>query len=145
MTLLDSVGRKTAAVEAMASRLGLADRVAIRTERIETTGHDRACRGRFDLAMARAVAAAPVVAEYLVPLLKPRGEALLFRGQWSEDDTAQFSTVLTPLKAQLTGVQACQLPAERGIRHLLRVQPIGSCPSSYPRAVGIPSRTPLGS
>ena len=97
MTLLDSVGRKTAAVEAMASRLGLADRVAVRTERIETTGHDRACRGRFDLAMARAVAAAPVVAEYLVPLLKPRGEALLFRGQWSEDDTAQFSTVLTPL------------------------------------------------
>ena len=145
MTLLDSVGRKTAAVEAMASRLGLADRVAVRTERIETTGHDRACRGRFDLAMARAVAAAPVVAEYLVPLLKPRGEALLFRGQWSEDDTAQFSTVLTPLKAQLTGVQSCQLPAERGIRHLLRVQPIGSCPSSYPRAVGIPSRTPLGS
>ena len=32
MTLLDSVGRKTAAVEAMASRLGLADRVAVRTE-----------------------------------------------------------------------------------------------------------------
>ena len=145
MTLLDSVGRKTAAVEEMASRLGLADRVAVRTERIETTEHDRACRGRFDLAMARAVAAAHVVAEYLVPLLKPRGEALLFRGQWSEDDTAQFSTVLTLLKAQLTGVQACQLPAERGIRHLLRVQPIGSCPSSYPRAVGIPSRTHLGS
>jgi 16S rRNA (guanine527-N7)-methyltransferase len=145
MTLLDSVGRKTAAVEAMASRLGLADRVAIRTERIETTGHDRSCRGQFDLAMARAVAAAPVVAEYLVPLLKPKGEALLFRGQWSADDGAQFSTVISPLKAQLTQVQACQLPAERGIRHLLRVQPTGSCPSAYPRAVGIPSRTPLGS
>ena len=86
-----------------------------------------------------------MVAEYLVPLLKPKGEALLFRGQWSEDDTAQFSSVLKPLKAQLTGVQACQLPGERGIRHLLRVQPTGSCPSSYPRAVGIPSRTPLGS
>jgi 16S rRNA (guanine527-N7)-methyltransferase len=145
LTLLDSVGRKTAAVEAMASRLGLADRVAVRTERIETTGHDRACRGQFDLAMARAVAAAPVVAEYLVPLLKPKGEALLFRGQWSEEDTTEFSSVISPLKAQLTAVQTCQLPAKRGIRHLLRVQPMGSCPSSYPRAVGIPSRTPLGS
>ena len=119
--------------------------MAVRTERIETTGQDRACRGQFDIAMARAVAAAPVVAEYLVPLLKPKGEALLFRGQWSEDDTAQFNNVLTPLKAQLTGVEARQLPAERGIRHLLRVQPTGGCPSSYPRAVGIPSRTPLGS
>ena len=145
MTLLDSVGRKTAAVEAMANNLGLADRVAVRTERIETTGHDRSCRGRFDLAMARAVAAAPVVAEYLVPLLKPKGQALLFRGQWSEADTTQFRTILKPLKAQLTDVQACQLPAERGVRHLLRVQPIGPCSSTYPRAVGIPSRTPLGS
>ena len=77
VTLLDSVGRKTAAVEAMASSLGLADRVRVRTERIETTGRNRHFRGSFDRAVARAVAAAPVVAEYLVPLLKTDGQALL--------------------------------------------------------------------
>ena len=52
------------------------------TNRIEAGGHDPALRGRFDLAVARAVAAAPVVAEYLVPLLNSGGEALLYRGQW---------------------------------------------------------------
>ena len=36
--------------------------------------------------MARAVAAAPVVAEYLVPLLQTEGNALLYRGQWGEAD-----------------------------------------------------------
>ena len=144
LTLLDSVGRKTAAVEAMASSLGLADRVRVRTERIETTGRDGTFRGSFDRAVARAVAAAPVVAEYLVPLLKTDGQALLYRGQWNDTDAVPFNRALRLLQARLVEVQHRQLPSERGTRHLLRVQPTGACPRSYPRAVGTPSRDPLG-
>ena len=101
VTLLDSVGRKTAAVEAMANSLGLADRVRVRTERIETTGRDRNFRGSFDRAVARAVAAAPVVAEYLVPLLKTDGQALLYRGQWNDSDAVPFNRALHLLQARL--------------------------------------------
>ena len=144
VTLLDSVGRKTAAVEAMANTLGLADRVRVRTERIETTGRDGAFRGSFDRAVARAVAAAPVVAEYLVPLLNTDGQALLYRGQWNDTDAVPFNKALRLLKARLVEVQHRQLPNDRGTRHLLRVQPTGPCPRSYPRAVGTPSREPLG-
>ena len=144
MTLLDSVGRKTAAVQAMVDALGLRERVSVRTDRIESAGHDRTLRGGFDLAMARAVAAAPVVAEYLVPLLKTEGNALLYRGQWSEADQHQLKRALLPLKAQLSSSQRCQLPAERGVRHLIRVQPVSPCPRQFPRAVGVPSRQPLG-
>ena len=144
VTLLDSVGRKTAAVEAMASALGLADRVRVRTERIESTGRDRTFRGSFDRAVARAVAAAPVVAEYLVPLLKSDGQALLYRGQWTDTDAMPFNRALGLLKARLMEVQHRQLPGDRGTRHLLRVQPSGPCPRIYPRAVGTPTRDPLG-
>ena len=144
VTLLDSVGRKTAAVEAMANTLGLADRVRVRTERIETTGRDGAFRGSFDRAVARAVAAAPVVAEYLVPLLNMDGQALLYRGQWNDTDAVPFNKALRLLQARLVEVQHRQLPNDRGTRHLLRVQPNGPCPRSYPRAVGTPSREPLG-
>ena len=144
VTLLDSVGRKTAAVEAMANTLGLADRVRVRTERIETTGRDGAFRGSFDRAVARAVAAAPVVAEYLVPLLNTDGQALLYRGQWNDTDAVPFNKALRLLQAGLVEVQHRQLPNDRGTRHLLRVQPTGPCPRSYPRAVGTPSREPLG-
>ena len=144
VTLLDSVGRKTAAVEAMANTLGLADRVRVRTERIETTGRDGAFRGSFDRAVARAVAAAPVVAEYLVPLLNTDGQALLYRGQWNDTDAVPFNKALRLLQARLVEVQHRQLPNDRGTRHLLRVQPNGPCPRSYPRAVGTPSREPLG-
>ena len=144
MTLLDSVGRKTAAVQAMVDALGLCERVSVRTDRIESAGHDRTLRAGFDLAMARAVAAAPVVAEYLVPLLNSGGEALLYRGQWEEADSSQLARALKPLKARLSSCTPCQLPDGRGIRHVLRVHPISSCPKQYPRAVGVPSRQPLG-
>ena len=145
VTLLDSVGRKTTAGAAMAAALGLSARVDIRTERIEATGRDSACRHSFDLAVARAVAPAPVVAEYLMPLLRPDGEALLYRGQWTEADALQLNRALQPLQATIRRVQQQNLPGERGIRHVIRVQSDTPCPTNYPRAIGVPAKFPLGS
>ena len=145
LTLVDSVGRKTQAVEAMAKSLGLGERVELRCERIELTGRQKRCRGQFDLAMARAVAAAPVVAEYLVPLLAPGGEALLYRGQWGAEDQAQLEKAATQLKAQILSCRQQELPGERGQRTAIVLQPKEPCPKTYPRAVGLPSKFPLGS
>lgn len=144
LTLVDSVGRKVEAVRAMAASLGLAARVQLRCERIERTGRQSSCRGRFQVALARAVASAPVVAEYLVPLLRTDGRALLYRGQWSEADTAMLRRALQPLRARMAGVESLELPAGRGIRHVVELQPAGPCPPTYPRAVGIPGKQPLG-
>lgn len=144
ITLIDSVGRKLEAVRAMASALGLADRITIRCERVELTGRERSCRGRFDLALARAVAPAPVVAEYLVPLLQPQGQALLYRGQWSTEDQAALDRALVPLRAEVRGLERRDLPGGRGQRHALWLEPQAPCPRAYPRAVGIPAKQPLG-
>jgi 16S rRNA (guanine527-N7)-methyltransferase len=144
LTLVDSVARKLEAVEAMAREVGLADRVTLRRERVERTGHAPECRGRFDGAMARAVASAPVVAEYLVPLLKPGGQAVLYRGQWSEGDQTDLERALVPLRARLEAVERRELPAGRGLRHAVRLAPLAPCPKAYPRAVGLPAKAPLG-
>ena len=137
LTLVDSVGRKTQAVQAMAAALGLGDRV-------ELTGRHGHCRGRFDLAMARAVAAAPLVAEYLVPLLKPDGEALLYRGQWGESDREELDRALKLLQAKVERCEQRELPGGRGQRTALVVTANAPCPRTYPRAVGVPSKFPLG-
>jgi 16S rRNA (guanine527-N7)-methyltransferase len=112
---------------------------------VERSGRERSCRGQFDLALARAVAAAPVVAEYLVPLLAQGGEALLYRGHWSDQDGNDLERALVPLRASLERQERRNLPAERGVRHALVLQPLGPCPAAYPRAVGVPAKTPLGS
>ncbi|MCU0529621.1 MAG: 16S rRNA (guanine(527)-N(7))-methyltransferase RsmG [Cyanobium sp. Prado107] len=145
LTLVDSVGRKLEAVRAMAGALRLEERLSLRCERVERTGRDPACRGRFDWALARAVAGAPVVAEYLVPLLAPRGRALLYRGQWQPADQEALEAALLPLRARVERCQPLELPGGRGIRHAVVLQPTGPCPSAYPRPVGVPARQPLGS
>jgi len=144
LTLVDSVGRKVEAVRSMAASLGLGDRLQLRCERVERTGRSRDCRGRFDWAMARAVAAAPVVAEYLVPLLTPQGRALLYRGRWEPGDRADLDRALPLLRAEVEAVQGCELPAERGVRHALWLRPLAPCPAAYPRAVGVPLKAPIG-
>ena len=145
ITLVDSVGRKTAALKAMAAKLGLTSRVTVRSERAELTGQDHCCRGLFDLAMARAVSTAPVVAEYLVPLLKPSGEALLFRGHWSPNDAKDLAKALRLLQADLIKMERRELPDNRGVRHQLRLRATLPCPATFPRPIGVPAKNPLGS
>lgn len=144
LTLVDSVGRKTQAVQAMAAALGLAKRVQLRCERIELSGRHGHCRGQFDLAMARAVASAPVVAEYLVPLIQPGGHALLYRGQWGAQDQRELEQALRLLNAEIHSCEQRELPAGRGQRTALVVRAMGPCPKNYPRAVGLPGKFPLG-
>ena len=145
LTLVDSVQRKIEAVRAMAAALGLEDRLEFCSDRIETLGRSKPWRGRYDWALARAVAPAPVVAEYLVPLLKPTGQALLYRGQWSSDDEQQLTAAAALLKARVSAVEGTELPAGRGQRHAISLSPIAPCPMRYPRAVGLPAKQPLGS
>jgi len=144
LTLIDSAQRKIDAVRAMAAALGLSDRVDFCAERIEKLGRSPEWRGRFDWAVARAVAPAPVVAEYLVPLLSCDGQALLYRGQWSRDDRRQLDAAARSLNAVVHQVQALELPAGRGQRHAISLRPMAPCPRQYPRPVGIPAKQPLG-
>ena len=144
LTLVESVGRKTAAITEIIRSLGLLERVQIRTERVERTGRDPGHRNSYDLAMARAVAAAPVVAEYLIPLLRLSGEAILFLGHWSETDARKLADAITPLQARLCLTERQYLPAGCGLRHQIRLRPLQPCPVGFPRAVGRAVKQPLG-
>ncbi len=143
VTLIDSVRKKTHALREIANNIGLSSRVTVRTERAESIGQNPSFRGKFDFAMARAVAKAPVLAEYLVPLINRKGEALLYLGKWDVTDEANLLRALDPLKANLSKVMHRTLPADRGERHLLRIKVSGECPKTYPRRTGIPSKFPL--
>ena len=84
ITLLDSSNKKTTFLKEVSKELGLSSRIKVVTERAESAGKNSILRGTFDYAIARAVAPASVVAEYLVPFLNSRGQALIFKGSWSE-------------------------------------------------------------
>ena len=143
VTLVDSIYKKTYAVKEITSTLGLINRVDIRTERIELTGQDLKFRNQFDLAIARAVAKGPTLAEYLIPLLKRTGKAILYKGKWSENDQKELINALYILQAKIANKQTIQLPEARGMRNSITLVTTGKCPIKYPRGVGVPIKSPL--
>ena len=98
----------------------------------------------FDLALARALSAAPVVAEYLIPLIRPEGEALIYKGKWSQSNEKELNNTLIVLKSKIQKVERLELPANQGVRHVIRLTLNSSCPKEYPRPIGIPEKKPLG-
>ena len=143
-TLIDSTLRKTLVLEKISKELGLESRLTVRNERAELTGQNQNYRGTFDRAMARAVAPAPIVAEYLMPLLNQTGEAIVFRGHWTHLDEAQLSKALKVLQGDVIKTEKKDLPLNLGIRHQIRLKAKSMCPRKYPRDIGVPSRRPLG-
>ncbi len=144
LTLVDSLMRKTNALQEITRELGMTSRVLIINERIENLGQDIHFRGTYDMALARAVGPSPVVAEYLIPLLNQTGEALIYKGKWSSHDEKSLKNALIELKAEIKAIRRIDLPKGRGSRHVISISKSGECPSKYPRSNGIPNKKPLG-
>ena len=85
-----------------------------------------------------------MVAEYLVPLLQQHGQALLYRGRWQDSDAAELQPALKLLNARSDGISRMELPADRGPRTLIRISAERATPKIYPRAIGVPTKLPLG-
>ena len=144
ITLLDSSIKKTTFLKEVSREIGLNSRITVLTERAESIGKDPNFRGHFDYAIARAVAPSTVVAEYLVPFLNSKGQALIYKGSWDEIDQQILKKALTELNAEVKLTQKFELPHNRGIRNIIRIHSVNKCPNQYPRSIGKPKKQPLG-
>ena len=144
VTLLDSSNKKTTFLKEVSKEIGLSSRITVVNARAETAGKDAILRSNFDYAIARAVAPANVVAEYLVPFLNSTGQALIFKGGWSEAEQRILKKALTELDAEIQRTHQFVLPNNRGIRNIIRISTINKCPNQYPRSIGKPKKQPLG-
>ena len=144
ITLLDSSNKKTTFLKEVSKEIGLSSRITVVTGRAESAGKEPILRGNFDYAIARAVAPATVVAEYLVPFLSSKGQALIYRGGWSEKEQLLLKKALTELNAEIKQTHKFVLPDDRGMRNIIRISPTHKCPNKYPRSIGKPKKQPLG-
>lgn len=143
LTLVESVAKKAAFLEHAVAALAL-EGVTVLADRAERLGRDPAHRGRYDLALARAVARLPVLAEYLLPFLKPGGRMLALKGAAIEDELAAMRPALAALGARLLKVEPYGLPGLDQPRALVVVEKRGPTPAAYPRRPGEPERAPIG-
>ncbi len=142
LTLVESVGKKAKFCRHIVSTLGL-EGVEVVQERAEALGQAKAHRERYDWALARAVAVMPVLAEYLLPLVRVGGAMLAMKGQSgpSEAHSAEYAFKL--LGGHLRKIFPIHLPQVAEERYLIVVDKIAATPPAYPRTVGLATKKPL--
>jgi 16S rRNA (guanine527-N7)-methyltransferase len=141
LTLLDATRKKIQFLQELCPQLGIP--ATFLAERAEAIGQQRAHREQYDLALVRAVGSAATCAEYALPLLKVGGQAVLFRGQWSPEETEALAPVIDLLGGEITDLQSWQTPLTQSTRHCIFIHKDAPTPSDFPRAVGVPGKKPL--
>jgi 16S rRNA (guanine527-N7)-methyltransferase len=142
LTLLEATGKKAHFLEHLAERLKLAN-VRILQQRAEDAGQDVATREKFDVVLARAVAAMPVLVEYLLPLCKVGGYCVALKGESAAAEAQQAEHALRILGGRVKKILSVELPRVTETHHLVLVEKTAATPPAYPRRPGIPSKRPL--
>jgi len=142
-TLLEATGKKVTFLEHLIGRLGLRTVTAVKA-RAEELAHDPSHREQYDLALSRAVAELPVVAEYTLPFCKVGGWAIAQKGEAGAAEAWTAEKAISLLGGELRRVIPIELPGLAENRSLVVIEKVHPTPAAYPRRSGVPSKRPLG-
>lgn len=139
---VESQRNKCAFLEAASRDLGI-ENLAVWCARAEEhargQGHEA-----YDVAVSRAVAALPVVAEYSLPMLRLGGAMIAMKGSISDEERIRGLRALAILGAD--GLDEIHLHPFAGADNRWAYVATKSRPTPmmYPRRPGLPSKQPLG-
>jgi 16S rRNA (guanine527-N7)-methyltransferase len=139
VVLVEADGDKAAFLVHASAQLGLQG-VEVVNRRAEDGGRDPRLREAFDLAVARALAPMPVLAELCLPFVRVGGR-LLAQKTDAEDVAAAGHAIEV-----LGGGAARVVPAPSTARRsgtIVIVDKVRPTPAAYPRRAGLPARKPL--
>jgi 16S rRNA (guanine527-N7)-methyltransferase len=139
MTLIESDQAKAAFLVRTCATLGLQG-VEVVARRAEEVGQDPVYREAFDVAVARALAPMPVLAELCLPLVKVGGRLLAQKTE--TEDVSAAARAIDMLGGVLNQVKAAPSTARRAGTVVI-VDKVRSTPPAYPRRPGVPARKPL--
>ncbi len=142
LTLLDSLQKRLKFLAAVLDELAIKD-VALVHYRAEDGGRDKELRERFQVAVSRAVARLPVLAELCLPFVKPGGYFVALKGSQYQEEADEAEYVLSVLGARLEKIQPVRLPGLDDVRAVLYIKKIRTMSPEFPRRAGIPEKKPL--
>lgn len=143
VTALDSARKKCAFVEAARDALGLAN-LEVVCARAEEAGRSL-LREAFDVAVARAVAALPVLSELAMPLVRPGGAFVAAKGALSNQERMEGEAALGILGSDRNRLVRARSFDGAENRWLFVATKVRATPETYPRRPGVPEKRPLGS
>jgi len=111
--------------------------------------HDRAedfaakNREKFDISVARAVAPLNTLSEYLLPLVKIGGNAIIYKSAKLNEEIKEAHKAITVLGAKIDSIQRFFIEEEGLERNILILNKISQTQKKYPRNKNQPKLNPI--
>ncbi|NDJ54698.1 MAG: 16S rRNA (guanine(527)-N(7))-methyltransferase RsmG [Chloroflexi bacterium] len=141
ITVNDATGKKVRFLQTVVDSLALTKATAL-PGRAEEIGQHRDHRESYDWALARSVAALPILLEYLLPLVKTGGQALAMKAASAAHEIEQARRALEVLGGSVTKQEIIDLPDVDEAHLLIVIEKVVPTPTDYPRRPGRPSTKP---
>lgn len=145
VVLLEATEKKVRFLEYVKTELKLENLMLLHA-RAEAAGRDSKYKEAFDLAIARALAALPVVLEYCAPLVRTGGKVLAMKGRLQEEELSQGIAAARELGAELSETLAVDYRSQltQKERQLVVFDKVSMTPAGFPRRIGLAKKRPLG-
>ncbi len=143
-TLLDATGKKVQFQRDVVESLALRNVRAVQG-RAEELGHDINWRNSFDLVTARAVTSLSALMELGLPFVSMKGWLVLPKGVDIEDELGIARKAAGKLGGTIVSHDLLSNAGSDVDTRVVLVRKDQATPTAYPRRVGLPARSPLGS
>lgn len=143
LTLMDSLAKRVGFLETVVRELGLEDVTCVHA-RAEDAARRQEYREQYDLAVSRAVARLPVLAEFALPFVKTGGFFLALKGAAWQEEMAEAGRAVSLLGGGQMQARQVHLPGLADRRAIITIPKVKPTPKSYPRKAGTPAKKPLG-
>ncbi len=137
--MVDSLNKRINFLSNVISELKLKDATAVHS-RAEDFAKEN--REKFDVAVARAVASLNTLVEYLLPLIKVGGIAVIYKSSKLQEEIEVAKKAIAVLGGKITEV--VNFVIEESLeRNVLIIKKIGKTPPKYPRDKNKPKLMPI--
>lgn len=140
MTFLDSTKKKLGFIENVLNECGVSGEIL--HMRAEEAAQLSKYRENFDFAIARAVAALPVLSEYCLPFVKVGGTFISMKSAESNEEISEGKKAISILGGNIEEDNVFDL-VENMPRRIIKIKKNSQTPTKYPRPSAQISKKPI--
>ena len=140
IVLLDSLQKRVKFLEEVKKLLGFE-----KTTCVHARAEDFVKEGRekFDVALSRAVASTPTLAEYLIPYVKVGGKILMYKGSRGEEELFEGQKAIIEFGGKFEKMLKFKLEEVESERNIIVVKKVSHTNPKYPRGKNLPKTKPI--
>lgn len=141
--LIDSLRKRLKIIDELCEELDIKNVMTVHA-RAEELGNDKEHREKYDVCVSRAVARLNVLVEWGLPLVKPNGAMIAFKGLKAEEEVEEAKKAIKILGGRLDRIYKYSLESEEAQSHsLVIIKKENNTPKKYPRKPGKAKEAPI--